>query len=774
MSYKLNYTDTAANPTPITVPDQDLNTTSTDLTFVGKNFPGYSQSIGENFLHLLENFAAPTAPVNAISGQLWYDTTENKNQLKVFDGQKWSEAGNVKKGSTRPTPTNSLAGDLWVDTANQQLYLYTGAIWVLVGPQFSEGTSSGLKAETVIDRSTNTSKTILVFYASGFPVVIVSKDAFTPKSTIGGFETIKQGINLSTADFDGDGIVLNKFWGTSEKADSLVIGNSIVPASNFLRSDTVSTTNYTINIRNGTGLVIGDSLQTSLTTSSSGAILNHKTTNSPILLQQGGNTVVTVVNQKVGINNTSPTQALDVTGSVLVSGSIASASLTTSNAVTVGSTLTVGTTLTVGSTSIVKNVLPTPGSDYSIGSTINKFKNVYSENFYGNEFYGHFNGDITGSVQGTASSLFNTVNFSIDGDMISGVETFNGTSNVTLSVVVNEDIIAGKEALSSDDTRTADRFLVLSNKFGTLRSINKETLFSTAGTVPAGSIMPYAGDTLPAGYLFCDGSEQSRGQYPELFAVLGYKYKAVGSLTGYQTFALPDLRGRFGLGRDDMDNGNTINIQISAAAATRLAITALAAIEATFVVKNGTPPSPGAPGTINGPFQAGKTLTGTGLDTSNGPVTITTVTTNTPSAGYSTIVVSMPAQSVTYPAASGLTLTSLGTIDAGGGSASRVPSANAIGEAGGIDSITIDENQLPEHTHDLKDSVGNQYYAIRNATGAVPEDEVIAGNLHFTSSTGHYLKNSGGINATGSLGQSIDIMNPYQTINYIIFTGRIV
>ena len=772
MSYKLNYTDTAANPNPITVPDQDLNTTSTDLTFVGKNFPGYSQSIGENFLHLLENFASATAPTKAIAGQLWYDTTTNKNQLKVYDGVKWSEAGNVKKGSTRPTPTNSIAGDLWADTANQQLYLYTGSIWVLVGPQFSEGTASGLKAETVIDRSTNTPKVILVFYASGAPVVIISKDAFTPKSTISGFETIKQGISLSTDDFDGDGIVLNKFWGTSEKADALVIGNSIVPAGNFLRSDSVSTTNFTINIRNGSGLVIGDSLQTSLTSSGSGAILNHKTTNSPIILQQGGSSVLTILNQKVGINKTDNlSAALDVTGDALISGSIASASLTTSNNVSVGSALTVTNTLTVGGISTVKNILPNAVGDYDIGSTTRKFKNVYSENLYGSEFYGHFNGDITGSVLGTASSLFNTVNFSITGDMISGIETFNGTGDVTLNVVVNEDIISGKLALSSDDTRTADRFLVLSNKFGTLRSINKETLFSTAGTVPAGSIMPYTGDTPPPGYLFCDGSEQSLGLYSELFAVIGYKFKAVETLVGYQTFALPDLRGRFPLGRDNMDNASVVNVQISATAATRLAITALAAIQATFVVKDGTPPSPGAAGTTNGPFQPGKTITGTGLD---GTATITSVTPNTPSAGFSTIVVAMPAQTVTYPAASGLVLVSIGTIDSGGGTASRVSSASALGFAGGTDDITIGQSNLPDHTHDLKDSVGNQYTAIRNTTGAVPEPEVITGSIHFTSGAGHLLKNSGGISTTGALGQSIDTMNPYQTINYIIFTGRII
>jgi microcystin-dependent protein len=769
MSYKLNYTDTAANPTPITVPDQDLNTTSTDLTFVGKNFPGYSQSIGENFLHLLENFASPTAPPKAISGQLWFDTTTNKNQLKVYDGVKWSEAGNVKKGATRPSTTNSLAGDLWVDTSNQQLYLYTGAIWVLVGPQFSEGTSSGLKAESVIDRSTNTARVILVFYTGGSPVVIISKDAFTPKTAINGFETINQGINLSTADFDGDGINLNKFWGTSEKANSLVIGNSVVPASNFLRSDTVSTTNFTINIRNGTGLVIGDSLQTSLTSSGSGAILNHRTTNSPIILQQGGNSILTVINQKVGINNISPAQALDVTGSALISGSVAAASLTLSNNALIGSSLSVGTTLTVGGTTTVKNILPNISGDYNIGSPLSnsQFKNIYSENFYGTEFYGNFNGDVTGSSD-TAASLSTVSNFSIIGDMISGVETFDGTTDVTLTVVVNEDIISGKEALSVDDTRTADRFLVLSNKFGTLRSINKETLFSTAGTVPTGSIMPYAGDTPPPGYLLCDGSEQSRGLYSDLFTVLGYKYKAEELLVGYQTFALPDLRGRFPIGRDNMDNGNEVNVQISASGATRLAITALSAIQATFVVKDGVPPTPGAAGTVNGPFQTGKVLSGTGL---TGTVTVTSVTPNTPSAGFSTIVAAMPPQSVTYPAGAGLVLTSLGNIDGGGGTASRVSSASTLGIAGGTDDITIGQNNLPDHVHDLKDSVGNQYYAIRNATGAVPEPEVVAGSIHFTSGAGHLLKNSGGVN-TATLGQSMNIMNPYQTINYIIFTGR--
>lgn len=56
----------------------------TDLYLYGKGAPNYGQGHQENMLHLLENFAANTAPLNPVQGQLWFDTT--LNTLKV-----WSE-----------------------------------------------------------------------------------------------------------------------------------------------------------------------------------------------------------------------------------------------------------------------------------------------------------------------------------------------------------------------------------------------------------------------------------------------------------------------------------------------------------------------------------------------------------------------------------------------------------------------------------------------------------------------------------------------------------
>lgn len=882
MSYTIPFSDTTAHPTPITVNDQTLNTADTSLTFVGKNYPGYSQAIGGNFLHLLENFASNTPPINPVQGQLWYDSgtsiTPKRPQLKIYDGAgNWVEAGNVKKGASQPTTATSVVGDLWVDTSAQQLYLYTGAIWVLVGPQFSAGSLSGLKAETVIDRDTNTEKTILVYYVSGLPVIIVSKDTFVPKVAISGFEIIRQGSNMSTDDFDLDGTVLNKYWGISEKANSLIIGNDAIPAANFLRSDAVSTTNYVINIRNGGGLVIGSSLETSLTTSSTGAILNHKTQGSPIILRtttSGGvsNDVITIsagpgANQGlVGINK-NPTVALDVNGNVLTNGTIVTTNSTASTSTTTGALRVAGGVGILGAVNIGSNTNivgqvtvggSTPGVaiaarshyEHDIGTSGTRFNNVYAQTFVGANFTGSFSGSFVGTLTGSASSLATVSAFSMTGDVASNVIPFNGAEPVppksisfvarsalgfatvttsaahgyvsgyivdvtcsnasfntslggqvitvtsltsftytntgtvvtttaatgTINVrpggsfftVLSDEVIASKTEISN--SVDSDFFLVYrATATPSLRKISKATLFSTAGTVPTGSIFPYAGDTPPAGYLLCDGSEQSKAQYPELWGILGYKYKASGLLIGLETFALPDLRGRFPLGRDDMDNGSTVSIETRATLASRLAIPALGAITVTFVVQNTS--------TTNGPFQVGKTLTGHGFSPSHltGPVTITGVANNTPSTGFTTITCSMAPLTSTYSAVNNaLTLISVGSIDSGGGAASRVPGATPIGTVSGGRQASLGVSNLPEHLHDLKDSVGNQYYALRNVSGTPPEPEVSNQFIHFSNSTsGQLLQNSGGIKTAGSLGQPIDIMNPYQTINYIIFTGRI-
>jgi microcystin-dependent protein len=58
--------------------------------------------------------------------------------------------------------------------------------------------------------------------------------------------------------------------------------------------------------------------------------------------------------------------------------------------------------------------------------------------------------------------------------------------------------------------------------------------------------------------LLCDGSEVERTRFSDLFDILGNIYNGTLPLVGVNTFRLPDLRGRFPLGRDNMDNGTTV------------------------------------------------------------------------------------------------------------------------------------------------------------------------------------------------------------------------
>lgn len=64
---------------------------------------------------------------------------------------------------------------------------------------------------------------------------------------------------------------------------------------------------------------------------------------------------------------------------------------------------------------------------------------------------------------------------------------------------------------------------------------------------PVGTILPFAGDTAPAGWLLCNGTLYSTTTYAALFNVVGNRF---GS-TGAGSFNVPDFRGRFLRGRDN-------------------------------------------------------------------------------------------------------------------------------------------------------------------------------------------------------------------------------
>lgn len=71
-----------------------------------------------------------------------------------------------------------------------------------------------------------------------------------------------------------------------------------------------------------------------------------------------------------------------------------------------------------------------------------------------------------------------------------------------------------------------------------------------------GEIRQYAGDTVPTGWLECNGAEVAKSSYPDLYIAIGDLW---GTASDNDHFVLPDLRGRVAVGFNSIDTDfNTI------------------------------------------------------------------------------------------------------------------------------------------------------------------------------------------------------------------------
>ncbi len=567
MPYIVNFTD-KENKLPITVYD-NTSSTDTSLTFPGRNVTGYGQTIAENFLALLENFAKETAPVNPVEGQLWFDTSDGV--LKLWDSTTWKAASNIQKGGVEPATEQSKVGELWVDTTNQQLYVYSGTRWILVGPNFSTGLRSGPIVEQIID-SDNISRVVLTFYIEDVPVIIFSKDSFTPKISVTGFVTIKSGLNI-TANNIGEGGLNTKIWGTATAAEALIVSDVEIAASKFLRSDVVNTTEFGINVRNNQGITLGVDGTFSVTNSETAAKIYNSSPGSSVDLQVNRDgipsTILRVIENTVGINVASPDEALHVDGNIKTNGAIILTDTTAS------SNFNNGTFRTAGGAAISKNLLigdglkvlnksefdtiqPAATDTFDCGTEIKRWNAVHTKTLVAETIEGVLTGNIVGNAS-TATNLKFTTTFKMEGDVTAPNILFDGQVGgltKTFTTSLTSGIISSKSEPFPNLSTKTDTVLVFRPGTGLIKE--SRDVFVSDLAVPIGAILPYAGSEAPYGYLLCDGSEVERTKYSDLFDVIGSTYNGAVPLVGVNTFRLPDLRGRFALGKDNMDNGGTV------------------------------------------------------------------------------------------------------------------------------------------------------------------------------------------------------------------------
>lgn len=109
----------------------------------------------------------------------------------------------------------------------------------------------------------------------------------------------------------------------------------------------------------------------------------------------------------------------------------------------------------------------------------------------------------------------------------------NGSAGMTGPLILARDGQLPKEAVTFEQVTNA--------------------LTGTNSFMPAGAIQAFAFNTIPTGWLECNGAAVSRTTYANLFSTIGITY---GAGNGVTTFNLPDLRGEFIRG---WDNGRSVD-----------------------------------------------------------------------------------------------------------------------------------------------------------------------------------------------------------------------
>ena len=429
MAYTINLT----NGTILTtVADGTVNSTSSSLTLIGKNYAGYGDFLNENFVHMVENFADSNAPTNPLTGQLWWDSAGN---LKVYTGSVFRTIGTMTSSNT--APTSSVTGSSWWDTFNQQLNVYNGSAWVLVGPAFTSSTGqSGTIVGTITDSSAASHVAVNV-YVENTLVGIISKDSeYTPQSFISGFTSVKPGFNLSTA------VTNNKFVGSATNADEL----GSVAAANYARTDTGTTFNSTVNVASGSGLTVGSS--NNFTISHTGALtkLTNNINNANIAIEANvagvktaaitidgtyGSTIIANLSTS-GASETSgyirttqgdaatstTTGALRVVGGIGLSGNVfTSANVYSGNVITTSNVTTanVNASNKIRATGGVNSTDATTG-DIIVSGGIGVGGKVYATGGFQSDTFLYANG----------ASIISTLNFS-NANVASYLPTYTGT-----------------------------------------------------------------------------------------------------------------------------------------------------------------------------------------------------------------------------------------------------------------------------------------------------------------------------------------------------------
>jgi hypothetical protein len=331
MAYTINLTDGTVFAT---ISDGTINTSSS-MILVGKNYAGYGEFLDENFIHLLENGSNTTAPASPLTGQLWWDKTNNL--LKVYNGSIFKTISAATSSASQPG--SNVTGDLWYDTTNQQLKVYTGASFLVVGPGYSQAQgTSGAIPETILN-NVGATRYITSLYVNNVRVAIVYDGAsFTPEAALlVAFPTIFPGVTLSSS---VSGAV---FAGSATNAQLL----DSLDSSQFMRTDTNTSTTGVLRVQTNTGLFVGSANVFNVNTTTTDANIKSNISGGNLIIQANVSGTTFNVATAYGANGVFAIGNAATVGTTLgVTGNSSGGNLTTGGQVSAIGNITGGNVIT--------------------------------------------------------------------------------------------------------------------------------------------------------------------------------------------------------------------------------------------------------------------------------------------------------------------------------------------------------------------------------------------------------------------------------------------
>jgi microcystin-dependent protein len=252
MSYIINKRDGTQITTII---EGTTDTTATSLTLVGQNYIGWGEIFQENLVHLMENFARSALPANALTGQLWFDTTAKRLNVLVEEDVWRPLATSVV--NTLP-PANPNVGDFWYDTNRRQVRIWDSTKWQIVGPVYTATQGpTGANAISIAD-SLNTPRHVVSLESRGATFAIFNPyPEFLTLNDVAGFgNTIPSGFSFRS-NISSDVL----FHGTVENSMTL---QGIAPDV-FIRGDQDDFTAGNLSIINNGGVWLGANSEARIT-----------------------------------------------------------------------------------------------------------------------------------------------------------------------------------------------------------------------------------------------------------------------------------------------------------------------------------------------------------------------------------------------------------------------------------------------------------------------------------------------------------------------------